>query len=112
MKKKPIIELSLAPYPGRVFIVLTRAAYEKKHKSLFGCEDKLNSFQMGRFTGHRPDGGVWTYLVWAKDQSSLVHELSHVVLEVFDSAGIDPRGCGGEPFCYMLSHLLDSCNSY
>jgi hypothetical protein len=32
--------------------------------------------------------------------------LSHVMLNVFELVGIDPREAGGEPFCYMLSQLM------
>lgn len=46
------------------------------------------------------------FIVWAVDNARLAHELSHVILDVFDVAGIDPRHANGEPFCYLLSQLM------
>lgn len=80
--------------------------YEAAHKKLFAAPDILSCSQVGRFTGGEGVGGVWTYLVWAKSSYYMAHEISHVVLHVFERCGIDPREGGGEPFCYMLSQLL------
>ena len=47
-----------------------------------------------------------TYIVWADSAAVMAHELSHVILDVFDDCGIDPVSGNGEPFCYMLSQLM------
>jgi len=103
-------ELSLRPYHGRLFMVKTAKEYEKAHLKLFKTPDVLTCAQDGRFSGScsvgEGKGGIWTYLVWGKHTYTLAHELSHVVLHVFERSGIDPREAGGEPFCYMLSQLL------
>lgn len=52
------------------------------------------------------EGRKVIYLVWGKNRPYLAHEIAHVVLHVFEIAGIDPRDANGEPFCYMLSQLL------
>jgi Trk-type K+ transport system membrane component len=59
-----------------------------------------------KIMGGEGKDGMWTYLVWAKATHTMAHELSHVVLHVFERCGIDPREAGGEPFCYILSQLL------
>lgn len=100
------IELSLRPYHGRLFVVRSRAAYEKAHKQIFRTPDVLNCSQAGRFSGGEGKDGFWTYLVWAEDPPRLAHELAHVILHVFERCGIDPCCGGGEPFCYMLSQLM------
>lgn len=99
-------ELSLRPYHGRLFVAATRKEYQRQHKTLFKTPDVLNCTQAGRFTGGEGQDGLWTYLVYADGVTYLAHELSHVVLHVFERAGIDPREAGGEPFCYMLSQLM------
>ena len=81
-------------------------AYEKAHLALFKHPDVLTCTQAGRFSGGEGKDGMWTYLVWARDSASMVHELSHVVLHVFERCGIDPIQAGGEPFCYMLAQLV------
>lgn len=99
-------ELSLRPYHGRLFVARTRKEYERGHQKLFKTPDELTCAHEGRFTGGEGKDGMWTYLIWAKAPHTLAHEVSHVVLHVFERCGIDPREGGGEPFCYMLSQLL------
>jgi hypothetical protein len=103
-------EISLRPYNGRLFVATTVAAYEKAHQRIFKTPDVLNCGQAGRFSGGEGHDGLWTYLVWADGPHTLVHEVSHVVLHVFERCGIDPREAGGEPFCYLLSQLILDAN--
>ena len=99
-------ELSLRPYNGRLFIAKSRKDYARSHTNIFNDLDVLSSSMCGRFAGGEGKDGMWTYLVWAKETPQLAHELSHVILHVFERCGIDPREAKGEPFCYMLSQLL------
>lgn len=99
-------ELSLRPYNGRLFVAKSRKEYERQHVSLFKQADILSCDQAGRFTGGEGKDGMWTYLIWAGSTHHLAHEISHVVLHVFERCGIDPREALGEPFCYMLSQLM------
>lgn len=99
-------ELSLRPYNGRLFVVRNKAEYSKAHVRIFRKPDVLTCGQDGRFSGGEGKDGMWTYLVYAGKNHSLVHELSHVVLHVFERCNIDPRDSNGEPFCYMLSQLM------
>ncbi len=101
-----MIQLSLRPYNGNLYVAKSGKEYEKQHKKLFKRPDVLTCAQAGRFSGGEGKDGMWTYLVWGSKNPQLVHELSHVVLHVFERAGIDPRDSAGEPFCYMLSQLL------
>lgn len=99
-------ELSLRPYNGRLFLAKTIQEYERLHVKLFKTSDVLSCAQQGRFSGGEGKDGLWTYLIWAKNNHTLAHELAHCVLHVFERCGIDPRSGGGEPFCYMLSQLV------
>ena len=99
-------ELSLRPYHGRLFIVKTAKEYERAHQKLFKTPDVLTCAQAGRFNGGEGKYGMWTYLIWWKKPHNVAHEISHVVLHVFERCGIDPREGNGEPFCYMLSQLI------
>tara|TARA_R110000851_G_scaffold280255_1_gene433559 strand:+ start:543 stop:869 length:327 start_codon:yes stop_codon:yes gene_type:complete len=106
---KKTIKLSLEPYFGNLYVAHTKEAYNNKHKSLFGDYDEIKPLMGGRFASANDKHGTLTYLIWAKDKNFLVHEMSHVVLDLFEITGIDPRECGGEPFCYMLCSLLSRC---
>lgn len=109
-KKIRPLELSLRPYPGRLLVALTKESYEETHQRVFGISDTLTDAQAGRFSIVEVPGAEWTFLIWASNPHTLAHELSHVVLDVFDRCGIDPREGGGEPFCYMLSQLICEVN--
>ena len=104
--ERECIELSLRPYHGRLFVAFSPAEYERQHVKLFKTPDVLNCGQCGRFSGGEGKDGMWTYLIWGKKPPQVAHELSHVVLHVFERCGIDPCSGRGEPFCYMLSQLI------
>lgn len=105
-KLKKCKELSLRPYNGRLFVAADLQDYQCQHVNLFNEPDVISCATAGRFTGGEGRDGMWTYLVWADQPHLLAHELSHVVLHVFERCGIDPREGAGEPFCYMLSQLM------
>jgi len=97
--------LPMRPYPGEVHVAANKKEYQAKHKEMFGHEDDLNG-KSGRMVGRNLSPRGVEYLVWGAKPCYLAHEISHVILNSFESIGIDPREAGGEPFCYMLSQLL------
>ena len=101
-----MIELSLRPYNGRLFVTNTVKGFQKAHKNIFNESAELTPANEGRFVGDRGKNDEWVYLVYASSTPILAHELSHVILHVFERCGIDPREAAGEPFCYMLSQLM------
>jgi hypothetical protein len=88
-----------------VFVTKDRKAFERASKELFDRDEKL-TMQAGRFLA----GPTWyhphTALVWWTKPETLAHELGHVVLDIFETVGINPVSGGGEPFCYLLSQLF------
>lgn len=98
--------LSLRPYHGRLFIVDSREEYERAHRRLFKTADVLSCAVAGRFSGGEGRDGIWTYVVYAELPHTMAHELTHVLLHVWERCGMDPRDSGGEAFCYMLSQLM------
>lgn len=102
-----MIETSLRPYPGTLQICKSRKEFYRQHTKLFGDRGEDLTYKCGRMVGKYDTEKRWpTYIVWAETQAHLAHEIAHVVLHVFEIADIDPRGCNGEPFCYLLSQLL------
>lgn len=99
-------ELTLRPYPGKILICKSKKEYRREHIRLFGESIDLK-YKYGRMDGRMDGcGKTATYLVWGCDTPRLAHELSHVILSVFELIGIDPKLSAGEPFCYLLSQLL------
>ncbi len=102
-----MIIASLRPYSGQVSICKTLAEYHKAHRKVFGEMENVSlDGKNGRMCGGCNAAGYWQYVIWGRDMPALVHELSHVVLHLFERCDIDPRGCGGEPFCYLLQQLV------
>jgi hypothetical protein len=99
-------EIRLKPYHGRLFYATTKAAYEQAHLDLFSEPEVLTCAQAGRFVGGNGKDGLWTYLMWAKTEAHLAHEICHILFHVWERCGMDPRDSGGEAFCYMLSQIL------
>jgi hypothetical protein len=102
-------ECSLRPYPGTVKVFrdlkMLRAYYESKTGEKYPYKDEVTG---GRFIklefGKKAMDTQW--LVYAKRPHSLAHELTHILLRLWEEIGSDPAAGNGEPFCYMLSQLM------
>jgi len=102
-------ELSITPYPGRAFLAKSRKDFLKAYSALFNQKCDLEDGTDGycAYGQHSKDGSV-IYLLWAQGMKTpiLAHELSHLIFMIFERVGIAPLSSGGEPFCYMMTHLL------
>lgn len=100
-------ESSLRPYPGRLFIAYTKSAYEAATLEIFGEKDKLDGSEGGKFNYAGGKDGISTYVVWGSNVPYWTHEMSHVVLHLFQRVGVNPVKSTGEPFCYMVQALME-----
>lgn len=100
-------ESSLRPYPGRLFIAYTKRGYEAATKEIFGEMDKLDGSEGGKFNYAGGKDGISTYVVWGSNMPFWSHEMSHVVLHLFQRVGVNPVKSSGEPFCYMVQTLME-----
>lgn len=100
--------LSLRPYNGNLYVCADEEDYQRAHKKVFGTRDVplLSEGREGRFSGGCGSDGKWAYVIFYTSPHTLAHELSHVVLHVFERCGINAHDSGGEAFCYMLSQLM------
>lgn len=101
-------ELSLRPYPGRVFLCRSMAELRREHRRLTKNdigESSENSHGLMAVVKNEKTGKR-IYLVTADTPSCLAHEFSHVIFSLFDYVGMDPRDSQGEAFCYLLDRLL------
>jgi hypothetical protein len=96
-------KILLTPYPGCVVVVRTRREHDRQYRRMFG-KSYTGDAKLG-LTTHRP--GECEFLVFARSASSLAHEFGHVLLDLFEHIKSNPIEGNGEPFCYMLSHLMD-----
>ena len=95
-------KISLQPYPGEIWHCVSKKEYQKTHKKVFKKKDNIKGVS-GRASGSFAKG---TYLIWGKTHDTLLHEISHALLFLFEAVGIDPREANGEPFCYLLQHVV------
>lgn len=105
--KEQVRRLSMRPYPcGEVWVC----------KSMKVLKREFEAITKEKWSHEKPSEGLCVtvnnngecvYLVYAPRVSILAHELSHAILDAFDHIGSDPRDGNGEPFCYMLSTLME-----
>jgi hypothetical protein len=101
-------ECSLRPYPGTVKVfrdlAMMRAYYEHKSGKKYEYEDEPRGGRYVRLEGKFAKDHVW--LVYARTPHVLAHELTHILLQIWNMIGSHPADGNGEPFCYMLSQLM------
>ena len=104
-------KLTLRPYPGEILLYDNFEAFQRRYKSMNGGHSHVHDKReiWGTTVPIMHEGCAPTFLVYARKNwpATLAHELSHVILHTFGIVGIDPRAAEGEPFCYMLSHLIE-----
>lgn len=102
---REVKKLSLRPYVGTLYVARTRKAYEKAHVALFGEEDPLEDDTDGMFSTNTTEDGKLVYLAYAGSPHLWVHELSHVVIHLFEYLQNPITSDNSEPFCYLLHTL-------
>lgn len=102
-------EISLRPYPGVLWVAKNAKEYKKAQRKVFKVVDPHDEGEVigGKFFAGENKEGSWAYMIWADSRHYLVHEISHVLMHLFDRCGIDPRDSGGEAFCYMIQTLFE-----
>ena len=100
-------EIPLDPYPGILIVCETKKEFRDKYKQMTGSnmEKGLLDNVLGRACKLQ-NSKVTAYLVWGEGPFDLIHELTHCVLYLFEQIGVDPRDGNGEPFCYMMDHVM------
>ena len=102
-------KILLTPY--YTYLTLTRSqpeflrAYRRLTKQDYGTP--MHHAVYGLTITMTSKGAADSYLVYAKSVSDLAHEFAHVILKLFQEINSDPREGGGEPFAYMMSHLME-----
>lgn len=98
-------KIMLTPYPGWIVLAKDVKEFEREYKRRTGLACTVPSDVTGRCQPLSAPGYSDIYLVFAKNRFALIHELSHVVLKLFEHIGLDPRREGEEAFCYLIEHL-------
>ena len=98
-------KIMLTPYAG--YVLLARS--EAEFKRLYQRELKEPcAHAVGRgVTVRTALKSGYAFIVYAKDTPALAHEFGHVLLDLWKYIGAAPQEGNGEPFCYMMSHLME-----
>lgn len=99
-------KILLTPYYS--FVLLTRTVPELKraYRRIAKKPLEMSDNTFGITISLSRKRNVDAYLVYAHSTSDLAHEFAHVILRLFKEIGLDPTEGNGEPFCYLLSHLM------
>lgn len=100
-------KLSMAPYPSRILLCSTRKEFLRVYRAMSGIHYPGVDAKGTMVELHHDRKGEIVALIHASGAATLAHEFSHAILNTFERIGIDPREANGEPFCYMLSHLME-----
>ena len=101
--------IPLSPYPGVVYFTEDAAEYRRKFKKLTSRPADLRHNALGQTAQLHARGYPNSYIVLAREDetgATLAHEMAHVCLDLFKDLGMDPAQNNGEPFCYLLDHLI------
>lgn len=91
------MKLTIQPYGVPMKLVTKRAQWPVKGE-LDGC--------LGMCGIH---GGILYVGVFDGSYATLVHELFHAVMNVFEYVGIDPIAANSEPGAYLMDYLFTMC---
>ena len=106
---KKLLSLPLRPYAGRLFATCDRKRFTKQFRVLFGDAEGrvLEPGVLGRFSSGNDLDGKWSALVYAETAWDMAHELAHVASALFKRCGIPIDADNDEPFCYLLSQMME-----
>lgn len=101
-------KVSLRPYHGCVFLCATRESLADEYKRWTRSEYPYQDDPLGgRYVRIETRSGNPVWLIWGGTTTALVHEITHVLLHTFGRIWHNPTEGDGEPFCYMLSAIMD-----
>lgn len=105
-------ELSLQPYNGSIALCSSIEEMQSIFTKRTGAPWPYGETGGGRYVKlDFDDQRKILWLVYADCTATLAHEFSHVLLKTFKFIGHDPCEGDGEPYCWMLSYLLEAATS-
>lgn len=100
--------IQLRPYPGTIKLFddlkHLRAYYKAYTGNEYPYRDEASGGRYVKLEGKLAKDAVWA--VYGRKPHVIAHEFTHVLLQIWQAIGEDPREGNGEPFCYMLSQLM------
>ena len=97
------MKLNTSPYPVQLEVVFDRDTFVKKYRKLKGYEPDIESCK--GFTSY--SGNKVLMGIFSEPLPTLIHEVNHFCLWVFDYIGIPVNSSNSEAYCYYMDSILE-----
>lgn len=97
------MKLNTSPYPVQLEVVFDRDTFVKKYKKLKGYEPDIESCK--GFTSY--SGNKVLMGIFSEPLPTLIHEVNHFCLWVFDYIGMPINSSNSEAYCYYMDSILE-----
>lgn len=95
--------INAQPYPVKLEIIFDIATYSKKYKKLKGYAPDLDGSK-----GYTAcSDNVCLIGIFTGSLITLIHELNHFCLWVFDYIGMPVNSSNSEAYCYYMCNILE-----
>ncbi|TKI02958.1 hypothetical protein [Martelella alba] len=100
-------KINCHPYPCEIWFTTSRKKFNRLHKKIFG-EDNLCELGAGIVV---PDMHRQRMIIGVFDDSAdtLVHEVSHLVIDIFNAVGMEVNIETTEAFAYLFESIFSQC---
>lgn len=107
---KFMTKLNTSPYNGDIWFTNSESLYLRK-RSEIGVVSQPNLGSAGGMTTYFEDGWQQVVGLFNGDRATLVHELSHSVINLFNGVGMPINIDTSEAFCYLIDNLYTQCSN-
>ena len=97
------MKLNTSPYPVQLEVVFDQDTFIKKYKKLKGHEPDLEGCKgYTTYSGNKVIMGIFS-----EPLPTLIHEVNHFCLWVFDYIGMPINSSNSEAYCYYMDSILE-----
>lgn len=97
------MKLNTSPYPVQLEVVFNQDIFIKKYKKLKGYEPDIDGCKgFTTYSGNKVLMGIFS-----EPLPTLIHEVNHFCLWVFDYIGMPINSSNSEAYCYYMDSILE-----
>lgn len=97
------MKLNTSPYPVQLEVVFNQDTFIKKYKKLKGYEPDIDGCKgFTTYSGNKVLMGIFS-----EPLPTLIHEVNHFCLWVFDYIGMPINSSNSEAYCYYMDSILE-----
>lgn len=97
------MKLNTSPYPVQLEVVFDQDTFVKKYRKLKGYEPDIEGCKgYTTYSGNKVLMGIFS-----EPLPTLIHEVNHFCLWVFDYIGMPVNSSNSEAYCYYMDSILE-----